>query len=362
MTGVQTCALPILFTIFAFAGCSNAAGPDDPVDTTAPTVVTTVPADLATGVSINSIISAEFSEAMNHATIVAANFTLLNGAIPVLGNVTYDLPNMTARFAPSVNLDYETEYTATISMVVTDIGGNAMAANKVWTFTTSTAGLGPDPVLLGTSGNFVILAKSGISTVPASVITGDIGVSPAAETYLTGFSQTKATGYSTSPQVTGFLYAADVTPPTPTMMTTAISDMETAFVDAAGRSGPDYTNLSSGELSGLTLLPGLYTWGSPVTISGNVTISGGANDVWIFQISDTLTMSGGFSVILSGGAQAKNIFWEVAGETDLGAASHFEGVLLCQTAVKVGTGASINGKILAQTDVALDQATVTDVQ
>lgn len=353
-------SLIAIFTVFAFAGCSNAAGPDG--DTSAPRVISTLPADLATGVSINGTISADFNEAMDHATIVGANFTLYNGATPVVGNVTYDLPNKTANFAPSVNLQNTTEYTARVTMAATDISGNPMSADKVWTFTTAAAGLGPAPVVLGTAGNFVILAKTGISTVPASVITGDIGVSPAAETFLTGFDQTKATGYSTAPQVIGFMYAADMTPPTPTSMTTAISDMETAYTDAAGRVTPDETDLGSGEIGGQTLVAGLYKWGSSVTISSNLTISGGANDVWIFQMTGDLSMSSGFSVLLSGGAQAKNIFWQVAGETILGTTAHFEGVILCQTAITLQTGASMNGKALAQTQVALQQATVTDVE
>lgn len=334
----------------------------DVVDTIPPTVLSTIPVDAYVGASLNGIISAVFSEAMDPATIVPANFTVLNGTIPVLGNVTYDIPNMTARFAPTEILQGETIYTATVSTMVADSNGNFMADNKVWTFTTAVDGSGPAPVILGTAGNFAILAKTAISTVPASAITGDIGVSPAAETYLTGFSQTKATGYSTSTQVTGFLYAADMTPPTPSMMTTAISDMETAYTDAAGRPTPNFTNLYSGEIGGRTLVAGLYKWGTSVTISSNLTISGGANDVWIFQVDNNLSIASGKQIILSGGALAKNIFWQVAGQTSLGTTSHFEGVILCKTAVDLKTGATINGKILAQTRVDLDQATVTDVQ
>ena len=359
-------SLIALVTVFAFIGCSNAAGPTTPdVDATAPTVLSSMPADLAIGVSINGAISARFSEAMDDATIVAANFTVYDDAatpMAVTGTVSYDLPNMDAKFAPSVILDNDTQYTATLTTSVTDVGGNTMDVDYVWTFTTAAVGLGPDPVLLGTAGNFVILAKTAISTVPASAITGDIGVSPAAETFLTGFSQTKATGYSTSPQVTGFMYAADMTPPTPTMMTTAISDMETAYTDAAGRVTPDYLNAGAGEIGGLTLTAGLYNWTSSVTISSNLAISGGANDIWIFQMTGDLSLSNGFNVFLEGGAQAKNIFWQVAGETVLGTTAHFEGVILCQTAITLNTGASMNGKILAQSQVALDQATVTDVQ
>lgn len=224
------------------------------------------------------------------------------------------------------------------------------------------AGESPEPVLLGTAGDFVILAKTGISTEPASVITGDIGVSPYAETFLTGFSQTKFTGYSTSDQVTGFMYAADMADPTPSKMTTAVSDMETAYTDAAGRSDPDFLDLGDGGIGGLTLGRGLYKWGSSVTILTDLALSGAADDVWIFQIDGDLSIANGKMVTLSGGAQAKNIFWQVAGEATLGTTANFKGVILCQTAIALNTGATMNGKLLAQSAVTLDQATVADVE
>jgi hypothetical protein len=329
-------------------------------DTTAPTVITTLPANSATGVATNANLIATFSEPMDASTIIAANFTLAAGASAVTGTVTYNVASHAATFAPSVILTAGTLYTATVTTGVKDAAGNAMFANKVWTFTTTAVGSGPAPVLLGTAGNFVILAKSGISTVPASVITGDVGLSPAAESFMTGFSQTDATGYATSPQVTGFLYAADMAPPTPANMTTAVSDMETAYTDAAGRVTPDFTNAHSGNLGGTSLAPGLYIWTGSVTIPSDVTIAGASNDVWIFQMSGDLSVSSGVSVILSGGAQPKNIFWQVAGQALLGTTSHFEGIILSQTSITLGTGASLNGRILAQTNIALDQATVTE--
>ncbi|MFL5416262.1 MAG: ice-binding family protein, partial [Myxococcales bacterium] len=108
-----------------------------------------------------------------------------------------------------------------------------------------------------------------------------------------------------------------------------------------------------------TLAPGLYKWTSSVTVPSNVTIAGGASDVWIFQTSGDLTVAAGKSVTLSGGAQAKNIFWQVAGQSTLGATSHFEGVLLTKTGITLQTGATMNGRALAQTKVAIDQATIT---
>ena len=146
---------------------------------------------------------------------------------------------------------------------------------------------------LGTAGNFVILAKAAVSTTGTTAVVGDIGLSPAAASYITGFSliADSTNTFSTSSLVTGNVYAADYAPPTPANMTTAISNMETAFTDAAGRTSPDFTELGAGDISGMTLVPGLYKWGTGVLITSGVTLSGGANDVWIFQIAGNLTVS-----------------------------------------------------------------------
>jgi len=238
----------------------------------------------------------------------------------------------------------------------------ADSTTAMYTITvTVSAALGPPPVLLGAAGNFVVLSKTGVSTVPASVITGDVGVSPAATSYLTGFSLTMVgTTSATSTQVTGNLYGADMTPPTGSNLTTAVSNMEAAYTDAATRPAPpDFLNLGAGEIGGQVLTPGLYTWTTGVTISTNVTISGGANDVWIFQIPGNLDMSAARTIILGGSAKAKNIFWQVAGTVGIGATAHFEGIILSQTSITLGNGASMNGRALAQTAVILDQSAVT---
>ncbi len=214
------------------------------------------------------------------------------------------------------------------------------------------------PVVLGRAGDFVILAKSGISTVPTSAVTGNIGVSPIDSTAITGFGLIldASTQFSTSPQVVGKVYAASYGDPTPANLTTAVSDMETAYTDAAGRTLPDYTELGAGNIGGMTLASGLYKWSTGVTIPTDVSLSGGPNDVWIFQIAGNLTLASAKAVLLSGGAQATNIFWQVAGGVGvaLGTTSHFEGILLVQKAITLQTGASINGKLLAQTAVTLD--------
>jgi hypothetical protein len=220
------------------------------------------------------------------------------------------------------------------------------------------------PLDLGAAGNYVILAKSGISTVPPSVIVGHMGVSPITATAITGFGLVlDGSGtFSTSPQVDGRIYAADYANPTPANLTTEVGDMETAYTAAAGRTGPDATELHSGNLSGKTLAPGLYKWSTGVLINDNVTLAGGANDVWIFQIAGDLTVASAKKVLLSGGAQARNIFWQVGGGAGavIGTTAHFEGIILTAKKIVLQTGATFNGRLLAQTAVTLDQNVVKD--
>lgn len=214
-------------------------------------------------------------------------------------------------------------------------------------------------VNLGTAGNYVILAKTGISTVPTSAITGNMGVSPVFATAITGFALTAdATNvFSTSSQVTGKVYAPGYAEPTNSNLTTAVNNMETAYTDAAGRAA-NFTELYSGDISGRTLTTGVYKWGTDVLINTDVTLTGGANDVFVFQVAGKLTQASNTKVILSGGVQAKNIFWQVADTASIGTGAHFEGNILGMTNISLNTGASINGRLLAQTAVTLDTSIV----
>lgn len=207
---------------------------------------------------------------------------------------------------------------------------------------------------LGAAGNFTILAKTGISTTGVTTIVGDIGVSPIFATGLTGFGQVLPAGgtFSTSALVTGRVFAADYALPTPTNLTTAVSDMEAAYTDAAGRAA-GVTELGTGNIGGLTLAPGVYKWTTGVTIPTDVTLSGGPTGVWIFQIAGTLSIATATDVILSGGAKSKNIFWQVAGDVTLGEMSNFKGVILGKTLIAFNNGATLDGKALAQTAVTL---------
>jgi hypothetical protein len=149
------------------------------------------------------------------------------------------------------------------------------------------------------------------------------------------------------------VYAADYAPPTPANLTTAVGDMLLAFTDAAGRA-PDFTELGAGNIGGKTLTPGVYKWGTGLLIPTDVTLTGNATDVWIFQIAQDLTVSSGANIFLTGGALASNVVWQVAGLADFGTTSHCEGVVLSQTAATLHTGASIKGRLLAQTAVTLE--------
>ena len=237
----------------------------------------------------------------------------------------------------------------------TGTGGTTSAVGTGGSSSTSTV----LAVNLGTAIDYVILTASGVSTVPASAITGNIGVSPVAASYITGFALiADATNvFSTSSQVTGKVYAADYTPPTPSNLITAVSDMQLAFSDSAARA-PSVTELGAGNISGMTLVPGTYKWGTGLQIATDVTLAGKATDVWILQIAQNLTVSSGTKIILSGGALPKNIFWQVAGLVDLGTTAHLEGVILSQTSITLRTGASVNGRLLAQTSVDVDTSTV----
>ena len=295
---------------------------------------------------------------MNTATLTSASFTLQDSAgAPESGTVRYDAASRTATFTPVSLLRRGVRYIANLSSAVKDAAGMPLDSYS-WYFN---AAAGPAPVDLGTAGQFAILAKSGVSTTGTTRVTGDLGLSPAAGTYYTGFSDTlDATNtFSTSRFVNGRLYAANMASPTPVKLTTAVGDMGTAYTDASGRVNATATELGSGELGGLTLAPGLYKWSSTVKASNDVTLQGGPNDTWILQVGQTLNLSSNVHVTLAGGAQPKNITWVVAGAVTLGTGSNMKGVVLGKTGIVLQTGAVMHGRALAQTAVTLDASTVT---
>ena len=227
---------------------------------------------------------------------------------------------------------------------------------------TLNAPVGPGVVDLGGAGNFDILTMSGISTTGVTSITGNIGVSPMAATGITGFGLIMDTNGQSShtPIVTGSVYASDYASPTPANLTVAVADMLTAYTTANNLVTPaPIVDLYAGNISGRTLPAGLYKWSTGVLITNaGVTLTGGPNDTWVFQIAQDLTVNSSAIITLLGGAQAKNIFWVVAGQAVLGTNVNFSGNILSKTLISLNTGATVTGRLLAQTAVTLNAATV----
>jgi hypothetical protein len=326
-------------------------------DTTRPTVILVAPADLATAVPLNTAVNATFSEAMMPGTIITANFTLTGlGGDTVIGVVTYNSLTDIATFTPSSPLALDTKYTATITTGAEDLAGNALLSNYVWSFTTSTlAELSPPPVALGAAADFVILAGGAITDVPASVITGDVGLSPASGSFYAGL---------TCPEVSGSIYEVDVGLVAVCAVTdaagllAATGALTTAYNDAAGRTLPAPATVS-GDQGGVTLAPGIYKSTSSLSIaSGNLTLDaqGDGNAVWIFQIASTFTTVGcgasvpcatGGNVMLKNGAVPANVFWQVGSSATVGQYTLFNGTILAYQDISINTGAEIHGRLLA---------------
>lgn len=350
-TGIEDVAGDSLLRDFSWAFTTGSGE-----DNTAPTVVSANPSDGAVDVIRNAKITVMFDEGMDPDTVTANSFFLSDdtASTTVAGTLRYVNP-LTVVFSPNANLAASSDHTLTLSAAMTDIASNSLAATEV-SFTTGTrVSSSPASVNLGSAGNYAILAKTGISTTGTTKITGDIAVSPELQTALTGFDETlSANGsHATSSLVTGKLFAADMASPTPVDLTTAVSNMETAYTDAAGRSDPDFTELGAGEIGGLTLDPGLYKWGTGVLAASDVTLSGSSSDVWIFQVDQDLKLQDGKAIVLSGGALPENVFWQVAGEVTLQAGTTFNGVVLGKTAIVLKSGAVINGRAMAQTATTL---------
>ena len=199
---------------------------------------------------------------------------------------------------------------------------------------------------LNSTSNYVILAGSLISNVPTSALTGNIGLSPAAGSLITGFG---------GGEISGTIYTVDATGPAGSVpnavgLTAAKGDLTTAYNEAAGRTSTDIV-LLSGNIGGLTLTPGLYkSSGSLEITSGDLTFDakGDANAVFIIQIASTLNTSSGRKVILSGGALASNIFWQVGTSATLGTTSVFKGTIMADQSISMNTGASIEGRLFAR--------------
>ncbi|MBN8547086.1 MAG: Ig-like domain-containing protein [Ignavibacteria bacterium] len=320
---------------------------------TPPTVILTDPLNNATGVPVTKKITATFSKAMDPSTITTATFTLMQGATFVAGTVSYS--GMVATYTPSSNLALGTVYTATINTGAKDLAGNALAANYVWKFTTGFA-TGQLPVNLGSAARFAILSNSAITNVPTSAITGDVGIYPGARGAITGL---------TLPEVTGTIFAADDPEPVPSMLIAAKLAAQVAYLDAISAARGTPTPLS-GNINGLTLVPGLYQSGTSIELSAGGIVyfdaQGDPNAVFIIRSSTSITTLSTSQVVLTGGAQAKNIFWSAGSAITLGTNSKMFGTLIASTSISLLTGSRLDGRALIQGaaagQISLDQSTI----
>ncbi|MGC2832129.1 MAG: Ig-like domain-containing protein [Candidatus Acidiferrum sp.] len=326
----------------------------------APTITLTFPASAATAVPIDQTISATFSAAMDPTTITNATFTVAvagAGGAPVNGTVSYDPASQIATFAPLADLAANTQYTATISNLVTDLTGNPLstttgAAPDPWSFTTSAVvGTGPATINLGSAASFAVMSTSSIASTGPVIINGDVGLAP-------GTSQ----GIPPA-QVNGTIHIND------SVITQAQADLLAAYNDAVSRS----TNAQTlpGNMGGLTFTPGLYVNSTSVLISGagannNVTLDaqGDPNAVFIFKMGSTLTTGPGSQVILAGGAKASNVFWQVGTSATIDTTTIFEGNVLANVSITMNTGAVVTGRLFAGSgggaaSVTVDGASVT---
>jgi hypothetical protein len=349
-----------------------------------PEIVSTVPANAATDVPLSQAVSATFSEAMNPLTITNATFTLAGpGAVAVVGTVSYDAIDFIATFTPTLPLTASTTYIATITSGATDLAGNPLGttgAPNPWSFTTGAAAV-PPPIILGPTislfggfGGAAGMTNQGIETV----VNGDIGTT-GSSTLITGFHDTSLPivgavwpcTYTQTPlnigQVNGTI---DTAPPPPTtecplegtaatdaIATAALAEAQTAYNTLKSDAS---TGVLAAEVGNTTIYPGVYTNATTVGITeGNLTLDaqGNPNATWVFQIGSALTVgeaANARSVILTNGAQAKNVYWQVGSAATINAAGGgtFEGTIISQAGISVSTAGvvaitTINGRLIA---------------
>ncbi len=319
----------------------------------APIVILTNPLDLANGVALNQQITAEFSEAMNPLTITSSSFTLMLGATPVSGLVSYS--GTTATFVPSSNLLSDNTYTATITTIAESALGAALATDYVWTFSTGTH-LGPiAPNLLSVAAFGIIAYSTVTNDAGASEIHDmNVGLYPGLRSSVTGFFIVDG-----GPGLifNGDFYGADDSGP---MLLQAKNDLTAAYLFAEAATAPAPATVA-GDIGGTTKYPGIYKSTSTLLIqSGDLTLDaqGDANAVWIFQIASDLTSVGagspfpsssGGNVILVNGAQAKNVFWQVGASAYVGDYTSFQGNILALISITMNPYAQATGRMLTQT-------------
>lgn len=351
-------------------------------DTTAPTVTLVAPIDAATGVATNTAVKATFSEAMDPLNLKTANFTLTSVGGPVAGTVSINPLNDAATFTPNANLATSTTYTARVTTGVTDQAANPLAIDKVWTFTTAATATTQPLIALnlaepfGTFGGSAGMTNMGTLTV----VNGDIGTIATGTSMVTGFHESLAFGddiYTettlNSGAVNGMIYtctnsttganSAGPSAPECALATQARLDAETAYLALVAKPVGGASPAPGANLAGITLQPGVYKapGGSFLIEGGDLTLDaqGDANATWVFQMATTLTVGGPGaaapqSIILAGGALAKNVFWQVGSTATINAAGGgtMVGTIIAQAGVNISTAdnmtiMTLNGRALS---------------
>jgi hypothetical protein len=339
----------------------------DSINPSLSTAVTpTSPANNAIEVAVNGRIGVLFDEELDPASVNSESLILTVDGENVDGVVSY--ANNLISFKPSSNLADNTLYQVTLTTGITDLANNGLGESYVWSFTSGTiVAKGPAPVALRTAEDFTILAKAGLTNTGNHItqITGNIGASPITAAFMDEVycpEMTNGTIYGVDLFYAGgtggiacFLGNAFAK----TKVDVAILDLGVAYTDAAGRASPDHSEFGAGILGGEILVPGLYKWGTNVVISDDITLHGSDKDVWIFQISGNMSLSGKKSVLLTGGALAKNVFWQLTENVALGENAHLVGVVLAKTHISLWPNASVEGRLFSQTQVTLQDNSIT---
>jgi hypothetical protein len=309
----------------------------------APTVVSTDPVSNESGVGLSKVITATFSEPMDQFSFNSSTFTLRNGAVAVAGSVTFD--GLVATFTPSSNLISGENYTASITTGVKNAHGTSLASNYTWSFNT-VAPLGPTAINLKTADRYGIFAGENIvnNTGATEVRNMDVGLSPGVRAEITGFPPASV--------INGAIYASDDGITVANMLIQAKIDLTDAYIYAEALTSPEPVLLGF-DIGGETLAPGLYKSQSTMLIqNGNLILDaqGDVNAVWIFQIASGLNTLGGNggNVILTNGAQAKNVFWQVGNSAAIGEGTTFNGNIIALNTITMNIGSTINGRLLAR--------------
>lgn len=359
-------------------------------DITAPTVVSTEPSDNETNVDINSAIQVKFSESMDISSFTNESFTFTRGSLT--DTWVMSCVGDTVTFTPDRTMASGVRYIVTITTGIKDLTGNTMEFDYVFTFRTAyevivdvpvvvppvippVLPLNPTAPVMGESGRFVILAYSAISTTGVTAISnGDIGVTPAARTFMTGFTPLGSEGAYVELS-SGMSYAPEDANPAPfpyplhystpvvgaawtttgAMLTQALADLNIAYSFLAADPNPSApTQVCPIELGGQLLTRGVYKTASDVTIqTGDITLDaqGDPNSVFIFTIDGTLTTGApGGNIVLINGALAKNVYFRTSGITVIGSATTFYGNVFSWTQINVLNGAQITGSLYAVTE------------